>query len=73
MNLQLVPSINPTKLKRSDNLSITENKEGKPLTSTPVTIDVVNNLDKTEISNDKGQVTIKPNQRPNVIGLKLTC
>ncbi|WP_294910178.1 hypothetical protein [uncultured Gilliamella sp.] len=68
-----MPSINPTKLKRSDNLSITANKEGKPLTSTPVTIDVVNNLDKTEISNDKGQVTIKPNQRQNVIGLKLTC
>ena len=65
-------SINPTKLKRSDNLSITANKEGKPLTSTPFTIDILNNLDKTEISNDKGQVTIKPNQRPNVIGLKLT-
>lgn len=68
-----MPSINPTELKRNDNLSITENKEGKLLTSTSVIVDVVNNLDKTEISNDKGQVTIKPNQRPNVIGLKLTC
>lgn len=68
-----MPSINPTKLKRSDNLSITSNQEGKLLTSTSVIVDVVNNLDKTEISNDKGQVTIKPNQRPNVIGLKLTC
>lgn len=68
-----MPSINPTELKRNDNLSITENKEGKLLTSTSVIVDVVNNLDKTEISNDKGQVTIKPNQMPNVIGLKLTC
>lgn len=68
-----MPSINPTELKRNDNLSITANKEGKLLTSTSVIVDVVNNLDKTEISNDKGQVTIKPNQRPNVIGLKLTC
>ena len=68
-----MPSINPTELKRNDNLSITENKEGKLLTSTSVIVDVVNNLNKTEISNDKGQVTIKPNQRPNVIGLKLTC
>lgn len=68
-----MPSINPTELKRNDNLSITANKEGKLLTSTSVIVDVVNNLDKTEISNDKRQVTIKPNQRPNVIGLKLTC
>lgn len=66
-----MPSINPTELKRNDNLSITENKEGKLLTSTSVIVDVVNNLDKTEISNDKGQATIIPNQRSNVIGLKL--
>ncbi|WP_158092449.1 MULTISPECIES: hypothetical protein [unclassified Gilliamella] len=49
-----MPSINPTELKRNNNLSITENKEGKLLTSTSVIVDVVNNLDKTEKSNDKG-------------------
>ena len=66
-----MPFINPTKLKCSGNLSIIENKNGKPLTNTPVIVDVVNNLDKTEITNDKSQATIIPNQRSNVIGLKL--
>ncbi|WLT06397.1 hypothetical protein [Gilliamella apis] len=49
-----MPSLNPTELKRNNILSITENKEGKLLTSTSVIVDVVNNLDKTEKSNDKG-------------------
>lgn len=70
--LQIVPSIDPTKLKRGDNLPITVFKDGKPLTNTPVIIDVVNNLDKTVKTDDKGQATIiVPNQGLNVIGVEI--
>ncbi|WP_294964474.1 DUF4198 domain-containing protein [uncultured Gilliamella sp.] len=70
--LQIVPKIDPTKLKRGDNLPITVYKDGKPLTDVPVIIDVVGNLDKTIKTNDKGEASITiPNQGLNVIGVEI--
>jgi ABC-type Co2+ transport system, periplasmic component len=70
--LQIVPSVDPTKLKRGDSLPITVYKDGKPLTNTAVIVDVVNNLDKTVKTDDKGQATIiVPNQGLNVIGVEI--
>lgn len=70
--LQIVPSVDPTKLKRGDSLPITVYKDGKPLANTAVIVDVVNNLDKTVKTDDKGQTTIiVPNQGLNVIGVEI--
>ncbi|WP_294843330.1 DUF4198 domain-containing protein [uncultured Gilliamella sp.] len=70
--LQIVPALDPTQLKRGDNLPVTVYKDGKPLTNTPVIVDVINNLDKTVNTDDKGQATITiPNQGLNVIGVEI--
>lgn len=70
--LQIVPKIDPTQLKRGDNLPITVYKDGKPLADVPVIIDVVSNLDKTIKTNDKGEATITiPNQGLNIIGVEI--
>lgn len=70
--LQIVPAVDPTQLKRGDNLLVTVYKDNQPLTNTAVIIDVVNNLDKTVITDDKGQATITiPNQGLNVVGVEI--
>ncbi|OCG07492.1 hypothetical protein A9G13_04440 [Gilliamella sp. wkB178] len=70
--LQIVPKVDPTKLKRGDNLPITVYKDGKPLADTPVIIDVVSNLDKTIKTDAKGEASITvPNQGLNIIGVEI--
>ena len=70
--LQIVPKIDPTKLKRGDTLPITVYKDGQPLANVPVIIDVVNNLDQTIKTDNNGEVDIiVPNQGLNVIGVEI--
>lgn len=70
--LQIVPEVDPTKLKRGDKLPIIVYKDGKPLADAPVIIDVVGNLDQTISTDSKGKATIiVPNQGLNVIGVEI--
>lgn len=70
--LQIVPKVDPTKLKRGDTLPVTVYKDGKPLANTPVIIDVISNLDQTIKTNAQGEALIKiPNQGLNVIGVEI--
>lgn len=70
--LQIVPKVDPTKLKRGDTLPITVYKGGKPLSNVPVIIDVINNLDQTLKTNNNGEANIiVPNQGLNVIGVEI--
>ncbi|XKM13225.1 DUF4198 domain-containing protein [Orbaceae bacterium ac157xtp] len=70
--LQIVPQVDPTKLKRGDKLPVIVYKDNKPLANVPVIMDVVGNLDLTVTTDKQGKATIiVPNQGLNVIGVEI--
>lgn len=70
--IQIVPSVNPLKLRKGDTYEIQVFKDGKPYANAPLIKDVINDLtnESTADENGKAMVTVSANGL-NVVGVEV--
>lgn len=70
--IQIVPTVNPLKLRRGDKLNLRIYKDGQPYANAPVIPDVIGNLTGETHADQNGYITVEvANNGVNVIGVEV--